>query len=61
VKRIEPRLRVCDDGAIEVVMPGEPGFDDLEDAGLDPEALAQAATVAAEKGSPVVEVAHDID
>jgi 8-oxo-dGTP pyrophosphatase MutT (NUDIX family) len=61
VERIEPRLRVRDDGAIEVVMPGEPGFDDLEDAGSDPEALAQAATVAAERGSPVVEVAHDID
>jgi len=61
VERIQPRLQIRDDGAIEVVMPGEPGFDDLEDAESDPEALAQAARVAAGKGSPVVEVAHDDD
>jgi 8-oxo-dGTP pyrophosphatase MutT (NUDIX family) len=61
VERIQPRMRIRDNGAIEVVMPGEPGFDDLEDVQSDPEALAQAARVAAEKSSPVVEVAHDDD
>ncbi|MGA9596506.1 MAG: NUDIX domain-containing protein [Acidimicrobiia bacterium] len=61
VVRVQPRLRVGDGGALEVVMPGEPGFDELEDAGPDPEALAQAARVAAGNGSPVVEVARGED
>lgn len=61
VERIQPRLRVCDDGALEVVMPGDPGFDELEDAEPDPDALARAAKAAAHSGSPVAEVAGDED
>lgn len=56
VERIQPRMRVRDDGALEVVMPGEPGFDDLEDSEPDPEVLDRAARVAAEKGNPIAEV-----
>jgi hypothetical protein len=60
-ERIQPRLAVCDDGALEVVMPGEPGFDELLDAEPDPDVLARAAQAAAGKGSPVVEVTGDKD
>lgn len=60
-ERIQPRLAVCDDGALEVVMPGEPGFDELQDAEPDPDVLARAAQAAAGKGSPVVEVTGDKD
>jgi 8-oxo-dGTP pyrophosphatase MutT (NUDIX family) len=59
VVSIRPRLRVSDDGALEVVMPGDPGFDDLDDAEPEPEVLAQAARVAAQGGTPVAEVAGD--
>ena len=56
VPAIQPRMRVAPDGALEVVLPGEPGFDELEDAPPDPDALARAAQAAAAKGTPVPEV-----
>ncbi len=56
---IQPRMRVAADGALEVVMPGEPGFDDLDDVDPDPEVLARAAQAAARKGQPIAEVASD--
>ncbi|MCP4306020.1 MAG: MBL fold metallo-hydrolase [bacterium] len=57
VVSVQPRMRVADDGSLEVVMPGDPGFDDLEDVAPDPAALADAARAAAKKGHPVAEVA----
>ena len=56
---IQPRVRVADDGALEVVMPDDPGFTDLEDVEPDPEILARAARAAAEQGRPIAEVAND--
>ena len=58
---VQPRMRVAADGALEVVMPGDPGFDDLADSEPDPEVLARAAQAAAEKGRPIAEVTSDPD
>lgn len=57
VVAVQPRMRVAGDGSLEVVMPDEPGFADLDDEDPDPEALAKAARAAAEKGRPIAEVA----
>lgn len=59
VDSVQPRLRVAADGSLEAVMPGEVGFGDLDDADPDPEALARAARVAADKGRPIAEAADD--
>ena len=56
VVSVQPRMRVADDGALEVVLPGEAGFDDLADVEADPAALGRAARVAAQQGRPVAEV-----
>ncbi len=61
VEPIQPRLRVAADGSLDVVMPGDPGFDDLEDAEPDPDVLARAARAAAKEGRPIAEVANDGD
>ncbi len=61
VVSVQPRMRVADDGSLEVVMPNEPGFDDLEDVEPDPDVLAKAAKAAAEKGKPIAEVSVDGD
>lgn len=53
---VQPRMRVASDGSLEVVMPGDPGFDDLEDVASNPEVLARAARAAADKGRPIAEV-----
>ncbi len=58
---IRPRMRVADDGSLDVVMPDDPGFDDLVDSGPDPAALAKAARAAADKGRPIAEVASEPD
>jgi hypothetical protein len=58
VVSVQPRMRVADDGSLEVVIPSDPGFDDLEDVAPDPEALAGAARAAAKKGRPIAEVAQ---
>lgn len=59
VPTIQPRMRVGADGALEVVLPGEAGFDDLEDVPPDPAVLAHAARAAAAKGTAVPEVGGD--
>ncbi len=61
VARIEPRLAVREDAALEVVMPGEPGYDELVDTDPNPEALARVSRAAAGLGIPVAEVAGDKD
>ena len=58
---VQPRMRVADDGSLEVVMPNDPGFDDLDDAEPDPDVLAKAAKAAADKGRPIAEVPVDGD
>jgi 8-oxo-dGTP pyrophosphatase MutT (NUDIX family) len=57
VVAVQPRMRVAADGALEVVMPDEIGFDDLDDEDPNPEALAKAARAASDKGRPIAEVA----
>ena len=59
VEPVQPRLRVAADGSLEVVMPGEPMFDELRDTEPDREALSRAARASAKKGVPVAEVADD--
>ena len=44
---IQPRLRVSDGGQVEIVVPGEDGFDDLSDEAPDAVALLAAAGSAA--------------
>lgn len=61
VVSVQPRMRVAADGSLEVVMPDDPGFSDLEDLGPDPDLLARAAKVAAAKGRPIAESASDPD
>ena len=56
---VQPRMRIAADGSLEVVMPDEPGFEDLEDVAPDPDALARAARAAAEHGRPIAEVPSD--
>ena len=43
IDTIQPRIRLEDDGSLRVVMPGEPGFDELPEATGDLQRLAQAA------------------
>lgn len=61
VEPVQPRMRVADDGALEVVLPGEPGFDELGDAEPDLDALRRAAKAAARQGQPIVEATVDRD
>ena len=56
VPPIEPRMRVGDDGRLEVVLPGEPGFDELSAAGPDPSVLERAARVSAAEGEHLPEL-----
>lgn len=57
VVAIQPRMRIGADGALAVVMPDDPGFNDLEDVEPDPDVLERAARAAAEQGRPIAEVA----
>jgi 8-oxo-dGTP pyrophosphatase MutT (NUDIX family) len=59
VPAVQPRMWIDDEGAVTVVLPGEPGFDDLDDAPPDPEALARAAEAAAADGAHLPEVSGD--
>lgn len=61
VLAVQPRMRVAADDSLEVVMPNDPGFDDLDDERSDSEVLARAARTAAEKGRPIAEVHIDND
>jgi len=58
---IQPRLRIGDDEMLEVVLPGEPGFDQIGDAAPDPAVLKRAARAAAAAGRPIAETADDRD
>ncbi len=59
VVAVQPRMRIGSDGALEVVMPDDPGYEDLEDFAPDPDALKQAARVSASRGRPLAEVSDD--
>lgn len=53
VHPIQPRMRTTERGGLEALLPGDPGYDDIdESSGPDPEALRRAARAA---GVPEVE------
>lgn len=56
VPPIQPRIRTTNDGRIEAVLPGEPGFEDLEDLPPDPDAFGRAVRVATIDGQPIPEL-----
>lgn len=60
---VQPRMRVGPHGGLEIVLPGEPGFDELSDDGPEPEVLQQAARAAAAAGEhlPEIDVPGDVD
>lgn len=43
IDTIQPRIKVEADGSLRVVLPGEPGFDELPEVSGDPAKLAEAA------------------
>lgn len=51
VPPVLPRARLTDDGSVEVVLPWEPGYDELGDQEPDPEALEKATRAAAPQQS----------
>lgn len=55
---VTPRMRIGDSGGLDVVLPGEPGFDDLTDEGPDPAALRRAASA---RGTRVPEIVVEGD
>ncbi len=63
VPPIQPRMRIRDDGGLEVVLPGDPGFEELPEDGPDPEVLERAARASAAEGEhlPELDVASDGD
>jgi 8-oxo-dGTP pyrophosphatase MutT (NUDIX family) len=56
VPPVQPRMRVGADGRLEVVMPDEPGFDELGDEGLDAVELERAARASAAGGEHLPEL-----
>ncbi|MCP3977154.1 MAG: NUDIX domain-containing protein [bacterium] len=56
VNTVKPRIRIEDDGSLRVVLPGEPGFDELPVEGSGPEELAAAARRAQQSGNPIPEI-----
>jgi 8-oxo-dGTP pyrophosphatase MutT (NUDIX family) len=56
VPPIRPRGRISEDGSVEVVLPGEPGYEELGDAEPNSAALSNAAH-AAQAGGHLAEVA----
>lgn len=56
VDAVQPRIKIEDDGSLRVVMPGEPGFDELPVEGADADVLAAAAQRAKESGSRIAEL-----
>lgn len=57
VPAIQPRLRIGEDGGLEIVVPGEPGFEDIDEVGgPDFEAMRAAAWVSAQAGRPIPEL-----
>ncbi len=58
---VQPRIRLDADGPFEVVMPGDPGFDDLTDGPVDPDALRAANRIAGDGVGRPAEVLVDED
>ncbi len=56
VPPIQPRIRTMPAGAIEAVLPGEPGFEDLADLPPDAETWANAVRVTTTTGEPIPEL-----
>lgn len=56
VDTVQPRIKIEEDGSLRVVMPGEPGFDELPEQGSDAAALAAAARRAKEAGNRIAEL-----
>lgn len=51
VEVIQPRMRVLDDDSVELLLPGEAGFEELGDLPPDPEALRRAGEAARRAGN----------
>ena len=56
VPPIEPRMRIGDDGTLDIVLPGEPGFDELPEEGPDRTLLDKAAQASAAEGEHLPEL-----
>ena len=56
IPSVQPRIRVGSDGRLEVVLPGDPGFDELTDDRPDPMLLERAARASAAHGTPLAEL-----
>ncbi len=56
VDTVRPRIRIEEDGSLRVVMPGEPGFDELPEEGSDAVTLAAAAQRAKDSGKRIAEL-----
>ena len=50
VPPVMPRGRIAEDGTVEIVLPGEPGYEALGDAEPDPEVLSKVTRAAATQG-----------
>lgn len=55
VDTVQPRIKIEDDGSLRVVIPGEPGFDELPESSPDAAALAEAARRAKEAGKSIAD------
>ena len=56
IDTVQPRIKVEANGTLRVVMPGEPGFDELPEATGDFEALARAARKAKGTRDSIAEI-----
>lgn len=57
IEPIQPRMRFGTGGELEIVLPGEPGFDEIDETEQpNPEALRRAATTSASGGTAIPEV-----
>lgn len=61
VLSIQPRIRIADDDSLDVVLPGEPGFDMLTDSAPNPALLQRAARVTPDRAGAAGEVLVDKD
>ncbi|MFQ5554282.1 MAG: NUDIX domain-containing protein [Acidimicrobiia bacterium] len=58
VPAYEPRVRIDADGALEILIPGDPGFAEIGDEPLDRESLLRAANRSREMGRPIPELGN---
>lgn len=61
VVAVEPRLRIGNDGAVEILMPDDEGFKALAEDAPDPELLRRAARTAVARRGRAAKVAADDD